>query len=89
MTLPKQLPLQFEFRANQTFDDFFPGANLEIINHLQKSSEGNGERLVFSGPNPGLVKVIYCKPVASMHKAINSVHFIFPYYLLNCLIPHC
>jgi DnaA family protein len=53
MTLPKQLPLQFEFRANQTFDDFFPGANLEIINHLQKSSEGNGERLIFLWGQPG------------------------------------
>ena len=53
MTLTKQVPLHFEFRANQTFDDFFPGANLEIINHLQKSSDGNGERLVFLWGQPG------------------------------------
>ena len=56
MTITKQLPLQFEFRANQTFDDFFPGANLEIVNHLQKSSEGNGERLIFLWGRPGLGK---------------------------------
>ena len=47
MTLTRQLPLHFEFRANQTFDDFFPGSNLEVINHLKKSIEGNGERLIF------------------------------------------
>jgi DnaA family protein len=56
MTLPKQLPLQFEFRGNQTFDDFFPGANQEIINHLQKSSKGNGERLIFLWGQSGLGK---------------------------------
>jgi DnaA-homolog protein len=56
MTKPKQLPLQFEFRADQTFDDFFPGANLEIINHLQKSSAGNGERFIFLWGRSGLGK---------------------------------
>jgi len=56
MTKPKQLPLHFEFRANQTFNDFFPGANLEIINHLQISSEGNGERLIFLWGQSGLGK---------------------------------
>ena len=47
MTLTKQLPLHFEFRADQTFDDFSPGGNLEVINHLQRSIEGNDERLIF------------------------------------------
>ncbi len=56
MTNPKQLPLHFEFRANQTFGDFFPGTNLEIINHLQKSSEGKGERLIFIRGESGLGK---------------------------------
>ena len=53
---PKQLPLDFEFRANQTFDDFFPGANLEIINHLQKCIAGNGERQIFLWGPSGLGK---------------------------------
>jgi DnaA family protein len=56
MTKPQQLPLQFEFRANQTFNDFYPGTNLEIINHLQKSSAGNGERLIFLWGQSGLGK---------------------------------
>ncbi len=56
MTIAKQLPLHFEFRANQTFDDFFPGSNLEIINHLQKSIAGNGERQIFLWGQSGLGK---------------------------------
>lgn len=56
MTITKQLPLHFEFRANQTFDDFFPGSNLEIINHLQKSIAGNGERQIFLWGQSGLGK---------------------------------
>ncbi|MGZ8947510.1 MAG: DnaA regulatory inactivator Hda [Methylococcaceae bacterium] len=54
--MTKQLPLHFEFRANQTFDDFFPGSNLEIINHLQKSIAGNGERQIFLWGQSGLGK---------------------------------
>ena len=56
MTLTKQLPFPFEFRANQTFDDFFPGSNLEIINHLQKSIAGHGERQIFLWGESGLGK---------------------------------
>lgn len=56
MTITKQVPLHFEFRANQTFDDFFPGTNLEIINHLQKSIAGNGERQIFLWGQSGLGK---------------------------------
>jgi DnaA family protein len=56
MTISKQLPVHFEFRANQTFDDFFPGSNLEIINHLQNSIAGSGERQIFLWGQSGLGK---------------------------------
>jgi DnaA family protein len=56
MTVAEQLPLHFEFRANQTFDDFFPGINQEIINHLQKSIAGNDEQQLFIWGAPGLGK---------------------------------
>ena len=56
MTLPRQLPLEFEFRANQTFDDFFPGTNQEIINHLKKCCKGKGERLIFVWGQSGMGK---------------------------------
>lgn len=43
----EQLPLHFEFRANQTFHDFFPGSNLELINHLQHCVAGCGEPFIY------------------------------------------
>jgi len=42
-----QLPLQFEFKANQTFADFFPGANQEIVDHLKMCVNGTGEPFIF------------------------------------------
>ena len=56
MTLSKQLPLLFEFRANQTFEDFYPGNNLEIIDHLKKGIAGNGEQQILIWGSPGLGK---------------------------------
>lgn len=54
--MAEQLPVNFEFRANQTFDDFFPGGNQEIINHLQKSLDGTGEQQIFIWGEAGLGK---------------------------------
>ncbi len=45
--MAQQLPLHFEFRANQTFNDFFPGANHEIVTHLQQCIAGLGEQQIF------------------------------------------
>lgn len=45
--MAQQLPLHFEFRANHTFDDFFPGANQEIIDHLKNCVTGSGEPFIF------------------------------------------
>jgi DnaA-homolog protein len=45
--MAEQLPIKFEFRANQTFDDFYPGCNQEIIAQLRKTVAGTGEQLIF------------------------------------------
>lgn len=45
--MAQQLPLHFEFRANQTFKDFFPGANQETVTHLQKCIADLGEQQIF------------------------------------------
>jgi DnaA family protein len=43
----EQYPLHFEFRANQTFDDFFAGANAPIIEDLKECVLGHGEQQIF------------------------------------------
>ena len=79
MTLTRQLPLHFEFRVNQTFDDFFPGSNLEVINHLKKSIEGNGERLIFlwgqSGQGKSHLLQACCHQAQSQQ--LSSFYFAF------------
>jgi DnaA-homolog protein len=45
--MAEQIPIKFEFWANQTFSDFFPANNGEIINHLKKTTNGRGEPFIF------------------------------------------
>ena len=45
--MTEQYPLHFEFRANQTFDDFFAGANQPIIEDLKECVLGRGEQQIF------------------------------------------
>jgi DnaA-homolog protein len=54
--MAEQLPVQFEFNANQTFAGFFPGENQEIYNHLRHTVSGNGERYVLLWGETGLGK---------------------------------
>ncbi|MGR8980215.1 MAG: DnaA regulatory inactivator Hda [Gammaproteobacteria bacterium] len=56
MIASKQLPLQFEFRANQTFDDFYAGPNRDIVTHLQRCVAGSGDQFIFLWGAAGLGK---------------------------------
>lgn len=54
--MAEQLPLAFEFRANQSFSDFYPGSNQEALTHLQASATGAGEAQIFLWGESGLGK---------------------------------
>lgn len=54
--MAEQLPVNFEFRANQTFNDFFSSGNQEIVDHLKKSLDGTGEQQIFIWGESGLGK---------------------------------
>jgi DnaA family protein len=45
--MAEQLPLKFEFRANHTFEDYFPGNNIEVVDLLKKFANGEGEEFIF------------------------------------------
>lgn len=51
--MPIQLPIHFEFLANQTFADFYPGNNLAILTQLQLMGRNLGELLLFIWGEPG------------------------------------
>lgn len=68
--MAEQLPVNFEFRANQTFDDFYPGSNQEILGQLKKTVTGTGEQFIFLWGNAGHGKSHLLQ--ACCHKASNQ-----------------
>ena len=51
--MAEQIPLKFEFRANQTFIDFYPGNNQAIIDQLKKTVSGQCEQFIFLWADAG------------------------------------
>ncbi len=47
--MPKQLPLQFEFQSNQSFNTFYLGDNTELINHLKNIFINNEQQIFLWG----------------------------------------
>jgi DnaA family protein len=45
--LTGQIPLHFEFKADKTFENFFPDGHREIIAHLKNAAAGRGEQQLF------------------------------------------
>ncbi len=83
--MAEQLPLHFEFRANQTFNDFFPGANQEIVTHLQQCIAGLGEQQIFLWGKSGLGKTHLLQ--ACCHQAQNRNLSSFYFDFLNAGLP--
>lgn len=82
MIAAEQLPLQFEFRANQSFDDFYPGANREIINHLQRCIAGIGEPFIYLWGKSGQGKSHLLQACCQEAQRRNLGSFYFD--LANC-----
>jgi DnaA family protein len=83
--MAQQLPLHFEFRANQTFNDFFPGSNQEIVTHLQHCIAGIGEQQVFLWGKSGQGKTHLLQ--ACCHQAQNQNLSSFYFDLANAKRP--
>ncbi len=54
--MAEQLPIQFEYKIQQTFDNFFPGANQEVVTHLQNAIEQHQEQFIFLWGSNGVGK---------------------------------
>ncbi|MDP1774177.1 MAG: DnaA regulatory inactivator Hda [Methylobacter sp.] len=83
--MAQQLPLHFEFRANQTFNDFFPGSNQEIVAHLQQCVAGVGEQQIFLWGKSGQGKTHLLQ--ACCHQAQNQNLSSFYFDLANRKLP--
>jgi DnaA-homolog protein len=83
--MAEQLPLDFEFRANQTFNDFFPGGNREIVTHLQQCIAGLGEQQIFLWGKSGQGKTHLLQ--ACCHRAQNQNLSSFYFDLAQAKLP--
>ncbi|SHE23176.1 DnaA regulatory inactivator Hda [methanotrophic endosymbiont of Bathymodiolus puteoserpentis (Logatchev)] len=54
--ISKQQPLQFDFKAEQSFSSFYAGCNHEIVQHLTNSASGKGEQQLYIWGEEGLGK---------------------------------
>lgn len=81
----EQLPLQFEFRANQTFADYFPGNNGEVLAHLQNCIAGDGEPQIFIWGERGLGKSHLLQ--ACCHQAQSQGNSSFYFSLVKDNLP--
>ena len=73
----KQLPLSFEFRANQTFDDFYTGCNLEAVSLLQDAVVYRTESQVYIWGEPGLGKSHLLRACCNKAQRVNLSSFYF------------
>ena len=54
--MAEQLPLQFEHRVNRSFNNFYPGNNQEVVDHLKNCIAGSGEQQIYIWGGKGLGK---------------------------------
>ena len=69
-----QIPLQFEFKGDKTFKEFFTGDNQEIVDHLQNCASGSGEQLIYlwGGKGQGKTHLLHaCCHQAQQHNKLS------------------
>lgn len=76
--MSKQLPLQFEFQSNQSFNTFYPGSNEEVINHLRHIFINN-EQQIFLWGDDGTGKTHLLQAVSQESNQQNKSNFYFSF----------
>lgn len=72
-----QLPVQFEFSAQQSFSNFYPGPNAEIISHLNTAITQGNEQFVFIWGETGLGKTHLLQATCQKAHELDKTSFIF------------
>lgn len=76
--MAKQLPLQFEFQANQGFNAFYSGNNKETISHLQQIFSSQ-EQQVFIWGDTGTGKTHLLQAVCQESHSHDKTSFYFSF----------
>ena len=68
-----QVPLEFEFQSNQTFESFFPGNNnVEIIQQLQEMANQGAEQQIYIWGEPGSGKSHLLQACCQLAKTLGN-----------------
>jgi DnaA-homolog protein len=79
-----QIPLQFEFKGDKTFPDFYIGSNQEIVEQLQNCASGAGEHLLYIWGGQGQGKTHLLQACCHQAQQHNKLAFYIP---LNKQLP--
>lgn len=85
--MAEQLPVTFEFNTNQTFDDFFPGGNQEILNHLHNTLAGRGEAYIVLWGETGFGKTHLLQACCAEAQKYGLIVFYFDCAGFSTLTP--
>lgn len=85
--MSEQLPLQFEFNANQSFNSFFPGCNQEVSNHLKQCASGQGEQQILIWGDTGVGKSHLLQACCQLAHQHNLTTFYFSFDPKNLADP--
>ena len=75
----KQLPLSFEFKANQSFDDYYAGCNLETVSLLQDTIVNQTETQIFIWGESGLGKSHLLRACCDKAQQVDKASFYFDF----------
>lgn len=77
--MAEQLPLLFEHRLNQTFANFYPGKNQEVIDHLKNCVAGSEEQQIYVWGNTGLGKSHLLQACCHLAQELNKTAFYYAF----------
>ncbi len=77
--MAEQFPLLFEHRLNQTFANFYPGKNREIIDHLKDCVSGAGEQQIYLWGSLGLGKSHLLQACCQLAQELKKTTFYYSF----------
>lgn len=83
----KQLPLSFEYRANQTFGDYYAGSNLETVSLLQDAVVNHTEKQVFIWGESGIGKSHLLRACCDKAHQADKTSFYFDFAVCDVAEP--
>lgn len=76
--LSAQLTLGLSLKDEATFENFYPGKNLEIVSELKKTTRGHGERIIYLCGSRGQ---------GSSHLLQASCHYAYQHQVSSVYLP--